>query len=167
MRSLKPASGWSVRGNSQSAPTLFGVHSPFKLKIPFGVCMNAMRIGRGEAAPNAGVMASSMGKASVAPTPRRNVRRGIDFLKITIADSPHLKWCALDDAKNDCGPFLIVRGSVARDLAKRRVVSVSQATAQLIRQQALGEAFHEQVPFLHQDFAQARRTVELRSVGEG
>ncbi len=46
MRSLKAASGSSVRVNSQSAPTALGVHSPFKLKIPFGVCMNAMRIGR-------------------------------------------------------------------------------------------------------------------------
>jgi len=102
MRSLKAASGSSVRVNSQLVPTLLGVHSPFKLKIPFGVCMNAMRIGRVVAALNAGVMASSMGKARVAPTPRKKVRRGIDCLKITIAHSPHLKWCALDDAKNDC-----------------------------------------------------------------
>jgi hypothetical protein len=101
MRSLKAASGSSVRVNSQLAPTALGVHSPFKLKIPFGVCMNAMRIGRVVGAPKAGVMESSMGKARVAPTPRRKVRRGIAFLKITIANPPHLKWCALDDAKND------------------------------------------------------------------
>ena len=54
---------------------------PFKLKIPFGICMNAMRVGRVVAAANAGVMASSMGRASVAPTPRKKVRRGIAFLK--------------------------------------------------------------------------------------
>ena len=46
MRSLKAASGSSVRVISQLAPTVLGVHSFFKLKIPFGVCMNAMRIGR-------------------------------------------------------------------------------------------------------------------------
>jgi hypothetical protein len=47
-------------------------------------------------------MESSMGKARVAPTPRKKVRRGIAFLKITIANPPHLKRRALDDAKNDC-----------------------------------------------------------------
>jgi len=52
-------------------------------------------------AAKAGVMASSTGKARVAPMPRRTVRRGIDFLKITIASPPHLKWCAVHDAKND------------------------------------------------------------------
>ena len=101
MRSLKAASGSRVRVISQSAPTVLGVHSPLKLKIPFGVCMNAMRIGRFVSAVSAGVMASSIGKARVAPIPRKNVRRGIAFLKTTIASPPHLKWCAVDDAKND------------------------------------------------------------------
>jgi hypothetical protein len=101
MRSLKAVSGSSVRVSSQLAPVVLGVHSPFKLKIPFGVCMNAMRVGRVEGAANAGVMASSTGKARVAPTPRKKVRLGIATLKITIASSPHLKWCALDDAQND------------------------------------------------------------------
>ena len=101
MRSLKAASGSSVRVNSQLAPTVRGVHSFLKLKIPFGTCMNAIRIGRLVAAANAGVMASSMGRARVAPIPRTKVRRGIAFLKMTIASPPHLKWCAVDDAKND------------------------------------------------------------------
>ena len=33
--------------------------------------------------------------------PRKKVRRGIATLKLTIANPPHLKWCAVDDAKND------------------------------------------------------------------
>ena len=50
----------------------------------------------------AGIMASSIGRASVAPTPRRNVRRGRALLKTTIAGPPHSKRCAVDDAKDDC-----------------------------------------------------------------
>src|SRR5580704_17736385 len=101
MLSLKGASGSSVRVISQSAPTVLGVHSFFKFMIPFGVCMNAMRIGRVVSAPNAGVMASSIGNASAAPAPRKKVRRGIDFLKITIVYPPHLERCTVDDTNND------------------------------------------------------------------
>src|SRR5215471_11524850 len=101
MRFLKAASGSSVLVSSQLAPTDRGVHSFLKLKIPFGTCMNAMRTGRLVAAEKAGVMASRRGSASVAPIPRKRVRRGIAFLKTTIASPPHLKRSALDDAKND------------------------------------------------------------------
>ncbi len=101
MRSRKASSGLRVWVISQSAPSVFGVNSWFRLKIPFGVCMNAMRIGRFVSTANAGVIAPSMGKAIAAPAPRRNVRRGMDFLRITIFDSPHLEWSAVDDVKND------------------------------------------------------------------
>src|SRR5262245_10827852 len=167
MRSLKAASGSRVRVSSKLAPTVLGVHSPFRLKIPFGTCMNAMRVGRFVAAVSAGVMASSMGRASVAPTPRRNVRRGIAYLKTTIANPPHSKWCALDDAKNDRRPLLIVHGSLARDLAQGRVVVLFQPATQCIGQQPLGEVFNEHVLFLQQDIAQARRPDELGAVGQG
>ena len=63
--------------------------------------MNVIRIGRLLSADSAGVMASSTGSASAAPAPRSNVRRGMDFLVITIAGPPHLEWRAVDDAKND------------------------------------------------------------------
>src|SRR5262245_11709921 len=101
MRPLKAASGSSVRVSSQLAPAVLGVHSPFILKIPFGVCMNAMRVGRVAGAANAGVLASSTGRSMVAPTPREKVRRRIATLKTTIASPPHLKLCDLDDAEND------------------------------------------------------------------
>src|SRR5712691_7189009 len=159
MRSLKAASGSSVRVSSQSPPTVLGVHSFLKLKIPFGVCMNAKRIGRVVAAPNAGVMASSTGKASVAPIPRRTVRRGIAFLKSTIANPPHLKRCAFDDAKDDRRPRLIIRGRLACDLANGSLVVLFQATTERIGQQPLGERFNEHVPLFHQDIAQACRPV--------
>jgi hypothetical protein len=71
------------------------------LKMPFGICMNAMRVGRVVSTANAGVIASNIGNASAAPAPRKNVRRGMDFLRITISHSPHLEWGAVDDAKDD------------------------------------------------------------------
>src|SRR5262245_58025902 len=167
MRSLKAASGSRVRVSSQLAPTVPGVHSFLKLKIPFGTCMNAMRIGRLVAAANAGVMASSMGRARVAPTPRTKVRLGIAFLKTTIAGLPHLKWCAFDDSTTDCRPLGMMHASLARDLAKGRVVVLFQATTQRISQQPFGEGFNEHVLFLQQDIAQARRPVKRRAVEQG
>src|ERR1700687_5006333 len=101
MRSRKASSGLRVWGGSQFALSVLGVHSLFKSKIPFGFSMNAMRIGRLVSTAKAGVIASSMGNASTAPAPRKNVRRGRDFLKITIFCSPHLERSAVDDAKNN------------------------------------------------------------------
>jgi hypothetical protein len=39
-------------------------------------------------AANAGIIESSNGKANVVPTPRKNVRRGIAFLKIIMTVVP-------------------------------------------------------------------------------
>jgi hypothetical protein len=60
--------------------------------------MNAMRIGRLASWDNAGVMESKNGRATAAPAPRKKVRRGIDILRITIANPPHLEWGAVDDS---------------------------------------------------------------------
>src|SRR5687768_5304824 len=97
----KPATGSSVRVISHSSPSVLGVHSFFKFMMPFGICMNAMRIGRLASCAKAGVIASRKGRATAAPAPRRNVRRGTEILRITIAHSPHLEWGAVDDAKDD------------------------------------------------------------------
>src|SRR5216684_1340773 len=112
MRSRKASSGLRVGVISQSVPSVLGVHSWFKLNMPFGTSKNAIRIGFAASTANAGVIASNMGRASVAPAPRKNVRRGMDFLRITIFHSPHLEWGAVDDTKNHGRPFLVVRRSI-------------------------------------------------------
>src|SRR5882672_7545541 len=149
MRSRKASIGLRVRVISNPAPSVLGVHSPFKLKMPFGICMNAMRVGRTAApAANAGVMASSIGRARAAPAPRKNVRRGMDFLKITIFCSPHLERSAVDDAKNNGRPLLVVRGSFARDLTNNGVVIFFDAATQRIGQEPFGEVLDEHAAFL-------------------
>src|ERR1700676_2503223 len=109
MRSRNCASGSRIGGRSKPAPSVAGVH--LSIMIPFGTSMNDMRIGRAVSAAKAGVMASSTGKAKAAPAPRKKVRRGMDFLVITIAYPPHLERRAPDDAENDGRPPLVVRGS--------------------------------------------------------
>src|SRR5580658_8733061 len=100
MRSRNGASGSRIGVKAKSAPSVAGVH--LSIMMPLGTSMKAMRTGRAVAVAKAGVMASSTGKASAAPVPRRKVRRGIDFLVTgNIACSPHLEWPALDDAEND------------------------------------------------------------------
>ena len=63
--------------------------------------IDVIRIGRSVSAASAGVMASNAGTARTAQVPRRKVRRGMDFLVITIANPPHLEWGAVDDTEND------------------------------------------------------------------
>src|ERR1700730_9670969 len=99
MRSRNPASGWRIGVNANSGPSVAGVN--LSIMIPFGTSMNAMRTGRDVAVAKAGVIASTTGRARAAPVPRRKARRGIDFLEITIAYPPHLKWRAVDDTENN------------------------------------------------------------------
>src|SRR5258705_7596112 len=157
MRSRKASIGLRVCVISQPVPSVLGVHSLFKLKMPLGTSRNAMRIGRLASTARAGVIASSMGKAITAPAPRKNVRRGMDFLKITIFCSPHLERSAVYDAKNNGRPLLVVRGSFTRDLANNGVVVLFDAAAERISQEPLGEVFNEHSPLLHQELAQALR----------
>src|SRR5205807_5123927 len=148
MRSRKASSGLSVCGISQPMPSVLGVHSLFRSKIPFGTSMNAMRIGRLLSTAKAGVIASSMGNATTAPAPRKKVRRGMDFLKITIFCSPHLERSAVDDAKNNGRPLLVICGSFARDLPNNGVVIFFDAATQRIGQEPFGEIFNEHIAFL-------------------
>src|SRR5262249_13969981 len=153
-----------TRVSAKLAPTVAGVH--LSIMIPLGTSMNDIRIGRSASADSAGVMASSTGTAKAAPAPRRNVRRGMDFLVITIAGPPHLEWRAVDEAENARCPPICVRGSRARDPAKNWVVVLFHSTTQRIGQKPLGHRFCEQLPFAHQNLTQARRPVELGAVGE-
>ena len=56
------------------------------MMIPLGTAKNERRVAFLEAVSaavaNAGNIASSSGSANAVPTPRKNVRRAIDFLKI-------------------------------------------------------------------------------------
>src|SRR6266404_5759947 len=108
MRSRNGSSGSRTRVSAKLAPSVAGVH--LSIMIPLGTSMKDIRIGRLASAEKAGVMASSTGSASEAPAPRRNVRRGMDFLVIDIAGPPHLEWRAVDDAQNDGRPPIIVGG---------------------------------------------------------
>src|SRR5262245_47993640 len=165
MRSRNGSSGSRTRVSAKLAPSVGGVH--LSIMIPLGTSMKDIRIGRLSSAASAGVMASSTGSASVAPAPRRNVRRGIDFLVMTdIAGPPHLEWRAVDDAQNDGRPPIIVRSSSAHDLAKNRVVVLFHTTTQCIGHKPLGHGLDEHFPFADQDLTQPGRTVELGAVGE-
>src|SRR6516162_9254249 len=165
MRSRNSASGSRTGVKAKSPPSFAGVH--LSIMIPFGTSMNVIRIGRAVAAASAGVMASSTGSANAAPAPRRKVRRGMDFLVIiTIANPPHLKRDAFDDAENDGRPPLVIGGGHPRDLAKSGAIVWLHAATERIGQEPLGEGLHEQVPLAHQDIAQARRPIELGAVGQ-
>ena len=86
IRSLKAAKGSMIGVSSKLLPTAAGVH--FSMIIPLGTVKNESRlavlaaVSAGEA--NAGTIASNSGNASAVPAPRRNARRGMDFLNTSI-----------------------------------------------------------------------------------
>ncbi len=92
--SANGSSGLRMGVNSKPAPTFSGIH--WSTMAPFGM-YTAPNRGAGAAAVfavavKAGTMASRNGSATVAPMPRRNVRRGKDSLEMNIAGStspPH------------------------------------------------------------------------------
>src|SRR5712672_3443498 len=133
MRSRNCASG-SRTGDSCKSPSAAGVH--LSIMIPFGTSTNAMRIGRALSAASAGVIASSTGSASAAPAPRRNVRRGLDFLVISMANSPHLKWGAFYDAEDHGWPPMVFGGCIGDDLTQRGMIIVFDAATQCIGHEA-------------------------------
>src|SRR5262245_38091 len=132
MRSLNWASGSSTGVRAKPVPSVAGVH--LSIMIPFGTSTKHMRIGRAVCAANAGVMASREGRANAAPAPRKKVRRGMDFLKITIAHTPHLKWRAFYNSENDGGPALVIGCRFARDLANDRAIVLLDAAAERVGQ---------------------------------
>src|SRR5688500_11285342 len=166
MRSWKAASGSSTGVIAKLAPSVFGVH--LSIMMPFGTSMNDKRIGRVVSAawPSAGIIASRSGRVSAAPAPRRNARRWIAFLCITIAHTPHLEWRAFDDAEDHDGPAVLVSRRIAHDLAHGRAVIRLDAAAERVSEQPLGERVEEQVLFAEQHFAQAARAVEGSAVGQ-
>src|SRR5687768_11229890 len=93
LRTLKSflcaARGWRMRGSSYSAPTALGVQCG--RVTPLGTFTNAMRLGKpaGDAVEaratdaSDGAIASSIGSATAAPRPRKNVRRCTCHLLLT------------------------------------------------------------------------------------
>src|SRR5262249_22820727 len=73
-------------GESSRAPAAFGVQSA--IAMPLGVWKNPRRGTPAGTADSAGTMASSMGNARAAPTPRTKVRRGKAILVIIIESPP-------------------------------------------------------------------------------
>src|SRR5512138_1582468 len=90
---------------------------------------------------SAGTIASSSGKASVTPAPRRNVRRGMCFFGRNISNSqlsyvlirtgrllvrlhPHLELITRDDCLHDGGEPIVILGDLLRDRTDRRHVRV-------------------------------------------
>ena len=73
--------------NSNAAPSAAGVQSA--MMTPFGMYKNPTRAtgfaAVSAAVARAGTMPSSSGSANAAPTPRKNDRRGMAFLKIIMA----------------------------------------------------------------------------------
>src|SRR5580700_3423172 len=164
MRSRNGASGSRIGVKAKSAPSVAGVH--LSIMMPLGTSMKAMRTGRAVAVAKAGVMASSTGKASAAPVPRRKARRGIDFLEISIACPPHLKRRAVDDAENDRRPALVVGGGLMGALAHDRTVVLLETAAERVGQEPVRAGLHELLAPAQQDVAQAGRSVELGAVGQ-
>ena len=113
----------------------------------------------------AGTIASSIGKASVAPRPRRTVRRdnacfvmnigcSLSFTLpgsltgrrdafVTGALDPHLEWYAPDDAQHNGREAVAVTLGVTGNRAHGGHVRRAQAAAQGIGQQPLGQRLHE------------------------
>src|SRR5262245_60807603 len=160
--SLNGASGASVGVSSKAAPSAAGVHC--SMTMPFGTYITPNRVIGFAAvfwsAVNDGTMASSSGSASVAPMPRRTVRRGIAFLVISMAlllrrsrcgsravlrpvRRAHGKRCARSDANNDRRPAIAVTRSVARDAPHRGLVARVQASSERVGQQLLRERTRE------------------------
>src|SRR5262245_7666980 len=94
MRSLKGPKASRIGVSSKLLPTVAGVH--FSMMIPLGTVKNERRltalaaVSAGEA--NAGTIASNSGNASAVPAPRRNTRRGMDFLNTSMIYRALLIW---------------------------------------------------------------------------
>src|SRR5689334_22560154 len=100
---LSSLSGSSVGESAKLAPTSFGAQASGI--TPFGENRTAIRTGgfvpAAAAAPRAmrGIIASSQGKATAAPTPRKNVRRSIrplTLIPVSLAPS-FQERIAMDD----------------------------------------------------------------------
>ena len=114
-------------------------------------------------------MASSSGSASVAPTPRRNVRRGSDVFDddhgmtsrsrpspLATARAPSERR-ALDDAEDDRRPRVVVLAPPRGRCCAPPAVVVFHAAAERVRQQLLGDVRDELLAVREQQRRAGRR----------
>src|SRR3954447_14946238 len=118
--------------------------------------MNPARDGAAAAfdasAEAAGTMASSIGSASVAPTPRRNVRRDRCILVMNIRPlvlsarcRRHLERYAANDTRNEGGKPVILAPGVPHDLSHGRHVLRREAAADGVDQQLFRQRADEHI----------------------
>src|SRR5262249_33479320 len=94
------------------------------------------------AGANAGIIASSSGRATAVPIPRSIVRRERDFLVTNIffsspsslGSSSHFKWRALDDSRHQRPPPSILSRRIALDFSNGGGVVILQPAAQRVGQ---------------------------------
>src|SRR5215813_10809592 len=98
-------------------------------------------VGLPDAAESAGLIASSIGKATVTPMPCRNVLRDSAFFVMYIEPSlsirlcfSHLKRNAPDDARNQRRKRVIIRGRLTHDIPRRRGIIILQVPSYRIHQ---------------------------------
>src|SRR4029450_329036 len=108
----------------------------------------------------AGIIASSSGKASTAPAPRRNVRRGraffVTIMGLSSLATPHFKRRTLDDSQNQLREAIVIVPGLADDFADGgRVISLD-APSESIGQKLLGQRAHEELRAGEQGLLQTR-----------
>src|SRR5260221_12938734 len=146
--------------------------------MPFGTYITPKRFTGLAAVPasaeSAGTMLSRNGSASVAPMPRRTVRRGIAFLEMNIHRSlffrhaqrlaalsgAHAERRAADDAADDGRrPIVTLRG-FPRNFPDRRLIVVFEAAANRVRQQLCGKRADEILLVTRQERSEPVHTFE-------
>src|SRR5262245_3298983 len=126
-------------------------------------------------AVKAGTIASSRGRLTVAPSPRRKVRRGSDIFVTIMAKSSleilrvpgssHHKRVARRDADDEGRELELVGRGAAHDAANHRHVVVLDAATERVGEQLLGEGRDELLRTPQQVRFEAGEVLERRSVG--
>src|SRR5688572_26710673 len=112
-------------------------------------------------AVRAGTIASRKGSATVAPMPRRTVRRERCFLVRYMLISPaHLECWTLDDPQDEGREAITRSGRVAHDPADGRHVEGRETSAETVGHEVLGERAHDDLPVLQERRAERDRAIE-------
>src|SRR4029079_6475161 len=142
-------------------------------------------------ADSAGIMASSRGRDTVAPTPLRKVRRCNDFLVTKVMESsccalfqilsplaprrlsfgsrrclPHLERRTLDHSENQRSKGVIVAGGLSDNGANGRPIIVLHVAPESVDLQFLGNGRHELFRVTEQSCFQSGHPVEFLAAGE-
>src|SRR5215510_5920667 len=126
-------------------------------------------------AVKAGTIASSRGRLTVAPSPRRNVRRGSDIFVTIMAKSSleilnvprssHHKRVARRDADDEGRELELVGRRAANDASNHRHIVILDAATERVREQLLGERRDELLRTPEQLRLDPGEVLERRSVG--